>query len=329
MTRLSRALSDRESPSAPHAHVPDRVSQPSPSLPLPLAGGAAGQVALIQRLQRVYGNQAVCTLLRRQSGGGPAVQRYAEITLEGRPYRLSDQHRALARSGEGNEAPKDLFATDDLLDQARRQLQQVGSFVTLAPQGEKTLKFRGDRVATEKDIETAAYFLGQRKRGDRPPSQSEMTSDYFEGQDQLLGQGAETTVRFRGVVARYPGPTGENQADPNRAAAYTRLGQKIQQTGVLNTPADCNETARVIMGVVHGPLPAEAEVAVAGRGGVDQLSAREPTDLRKTGESTGKPRGKRWPIRTQAEPGGLPGGTAAASGGDHTTAGGQPGSVPS
>jgi hypothetical protein len=178
-----------------------------------------------------------------------------------------------------------LYAADELLTQARQQLQQAHSFVTLAATGEKTLKMRGDRVATEKDVQTAAYFAGRNKRGERTATESEMVADYYQAQDKLLGQGAEATVTLRGVVAQYVGPTGQNEPSPGRAGAYTRLGQKIQQTGVLNTPADCNETARVIMGVVHGPSQAEAEVAVTGHGGADQVSAREPTDLRKPGDA--------------------------------------------
>jgi hypothetical protein len=207
-----------------------------------------------------------------------------DISLEGQSWRLSDQRGVMVRNAVGNEAPKDLYARDDLLTQARQQLQQVHSFVTLAAQGEKAFKLRGDRAATEKDVQTAAYFEGRNKRGDRPASEAEMTADYYEGQNKLLGEGAETTITMRGVVAQYGGPTGaETQANPGRSGAYTRLGQRIQQTGVLNTPADCNETARVIMGVVHGPAHDEAEVAVTNRGNAEQVSTREDTDLRKPG----------------------------------------------
>lgn len=241
-------------------------------------------VARIRLLQQHYGNQAVGSLLRSLASG-PPLQRYTEVTLEGRPWRLSDQRNALVRSAEGNEAPKDLYATEALLNQARQQLEQAHSFVTLTNVGEKTLKFRGDRLATEQDVRTAAYFAGRKKRGDATASESESVSDYYQAQDELLGQGVETSVTLRQVMARYTGPVGNNPENQDRPGGYARLAQKIQQTGVLNTPADCNETARVIMGVVSRPTQAEAEVAVKSNGGVDQASAREDTDLRKPGNA--------------------------------------------
>jgi hypothetical protein len=208
----------------------------------------------------------------------PALQRYKDVRAGGQPWRLSEGHRALMKtSGSPGDRSHDLWADPTLVGQANTQLAAAGSFIRLASGGDSQnviLREGGRNVALEQEVRTRAY---ERSSGDQ-------LADYYaslntelernepsgvnERAQELSGARAESSpeqlVQDRGEALRQRReevrthdqtvtltrvkPTFDAASAPPNGT-YQVLGALQQHHQRLYTQSDCNETARLIMGV--------------------------------------------------------------------------------
>ncbi|HEX3760046.1 MAG TPA: DUF4157 domain-containing protein [Kofleriaceae bacterium] len=244
----------------------------------------------------------------------PVIQCYREVPVGGEPWRLSEGGRALAKTAGQGDRTQYLWADAGLIGQANGQLTAAGSFVRVAtgPETKRVILRDGGRnAALESEVQLAAnarssgdqdadYLAslnaalerhepsGVRERahglagGRIDSSREEMEAHYFEALRQRREEVRTTdrTVTLTKVVATF-----DRAAAPTEpAATYDRITALQTQDGVLYTPSDCNEAARVIMGVSESARD-EQPVIDLGTG----ASPRTPRDIqvaKSSGETT-------------------------------------------
>jgi hypothetical protein len=249
------------------------------------------------------------------AASSPAIQCYREVPVGGEPWRLSEGGRALAKtSGRPGDREPYLWADAGLIGQANGQLTAAGSFVRVAAGGDTKrviLRDGGRNAALESEVllsanarssgdQDADYFAslnaalerhdpsGVAERahalagGRTDSSREDMDAHHFEALRQRRAEVRTTdqTVTLTSVV-----PTFDRAAAPTQpAATYNRIAALQHQHQALYTPSDCNEAARVIMGVSEDHRN-EQPVIDLGAG----ASPRPPRDIavvKSSGETT-------------------------------------------
>jgi Domain of unknown function (DUF4157) len=254
---------------------------------------------------------------------GDAVQLYKEMQVGGEPWRLSEGNRILAKtSGAPGARTKFLWADPALVGEANQALIRAGSFIRLASDGDPQdviLRDGGRNATLESEVkieanqrggedQQASYFeaLNQQLERNEPSgveerahqlsggrqhavSKEQMESEYFEALNQRRRETRQTDrkVSLPKVIPRF-----EPGAAP-KTPTYRGMKDQQNNQGVLYMPSDCNEAARVIMGVTESM---RNERPVVGTGGAPQ-----PRAIRDIGF------GKQGGCGTIAEKGGLTG----------------------
>ena len=172
------------------------------------------------------------------SGGSAAtdgpVQRYADVTLDKQPWRLSQHQRILAPAKESTDANKELYANAGDVANANGALAQSNIALYTTDQQPETAE--------------AAQAVGELKL-----------------------QRVEAMFRPR-----------QDEPNPN----LRKLKQQNDNLGRLQTFADCNDTARLIMGSDNRGPGMEAPVTTTAPGGGERMHERLDDSAYGTGFAT-------------------------------------------